>query len=363
MILVGVAVAVLIVIAILVIRKGEHHQKRAYAEGLNKAIHTFTNAETGPRPRLQEPSNFPTKQITFPLIYLSTTKAFAIEFYINANKFIAIPDTGSSYLVLGGTQCEVCLASNGIYGMTGRRTGKTSSIRYGSQTASLDWYEDDIKAPHSTVRMRVDFGVAKSGSASDQFWNVLGLARSKTHKSKTSFLDQLMYEQQILAPYFYFDFSHGTTDAALVLGAYAKGHVNAPLQLQEEQQVAKTLGLDLGFNYYMIRLVQVRIDGAPVMNAPKFCMLDTGNSQLSCDSAFYKSLQSLFGEGETLELEFERDVKLTYSLTDDVRQNIGAEPGLLDRDGFRGNVCILGNQFMLGHMWSFDLFRNTLRIL
>lgn len=335
------------------------HRQR-YAVSMKKAICLLGDVQApASRARaLLRPAEFPTTLLTLPLSYESGV--FLATVLIRGTKFRVVPDTGSSYMIVAGKGCNGCNVENGIYAKRGIRTGATSELHYGSQDDQIEWYIDELSAPGSTLALTVEFGVVSSVKGASHS-NIFGLATSLGRRCKAPVIDQLMFHKGLLAPYFYFDFTQGAQNASLTLGGHARGGVVIPFL--DEREIAQEVGIDLGYNYYMVRVTSFKVDGKPIPNAPRFCMVDTGNTKLSCGTSFWQALKGPLATGETLEIELGGKAKLTYDIDFYLQRTVEPFPAMLDKEGFDGNVCILGNQFMLGRMFSFDLHKNMLAIV
>lgn len=292
--------------------------------------------------------------VVFPLTWSPQSGEFTLQFTIGQNHAVitAVPDTGSEYLIIGGKNCSSCDSSQGVYDESGIDTGDTQTARYGSQTDNISWFIDDMIVSGVTEPINVEFGTITSASGSSNL-NVFGLIGSENTTDKTPFINQVMYSQQLIAPVFVFDMS-SQNNATLTLGGSSDGVSGNTVPLLSRSQAISRIGNDLGISFYLIDIQAILVDGNAV-DAPAVCMLDSGTTDLVCSTTLGKSLQNF----KSLEIKFS-NFSLTYE--SDMVQNVQSDSSFDDAGSFNKQVVILGNQFWIGRIFSFDLQHHLLTV-
>ncbi len=302
----------------------------------------------------------------FPLRWHPEIGEFIMDLNIRGTRFQVVPDTGSMYVIVSGQDCVNCNRKQGVYPGGGQNTGIASTVYYGSQTDDITWFIDNFDLPN-VGNIPVEFGVITAatttmGAAAPA--NVFGLAGSLTRKEKTPFLDQVMFENQIFPPWFFFDFLGGPGKATFGIGMYPfpkNVDDSNTIMFLNQHETAEELGIDIGVDFYLAELDSVRVNGAPIANAPTHCMFDTGNTYLSLGSKFYPSFRGAVGTNSLLEFRFAGGVVLQYQLGMDPTQHVD-QVDFLDTPPFNNQLLILGNAWMDGRLWMFNLDKHSLTI-
>lgn len=292
--------------------------------------------------------------ITFPLVWAPESGEFMIQFTMghNNNRILAVPDTGSEFLIIGGKNCNTCNSSQGIYDESGISTGLTDTKIYGSQTDNISWFIDDMTVDGVTEPLNVEFGTITHATGSSNL-NVFGLIGSKSVSDKTPFVNQVMYSQQIIQPSFVFDMST-QTNAKLILGALSDGISGNTSTLLDQTAVTSLVGNDLGIPFYMLRVKGILVDGNAV-DAPSVCMLDSGSTNLLCSTKLGASLNNF----NSLDIQFDQ---FSLSYGSEMGKYIEPDSDFDDTSSYNKEVLILGNRFWIGHIFSFDLKNSELTV-
>ena len=353
---VALAAGVLLVV-FLSYEKGHSTVRRQIADNLGKVIRITSDAAPGvsSRPDLgddeaREPVDV---ALEFPLVWDANNGEYLMQFMVGGTSFLAVPDTGSEFVVLASEKCGPCPKRQGRYNMKGTDTGISDTIAYGSQTDKIEWFIDEFQAKDHELAFPLEFGsVTDVDGASNM--NVFGLAGSLTFHEKMPFVDQVFFAQQILRPAFYFDFG---LDAKLVLGEqtpHKSSGITVPM-FNSDGVKAET-GIDMhGLNYYFIRVAAMHVGGVELQDAPKMCMVDTGSTDTIVSTALYKQVEA--GRPGNLVISFEEGLQIEAFRSD------VASDDWLDGDPWKGQVFILGNLAMYNKTLSFDLQGNELTIV
>lgn len=291
--------------------------------------------------------------ITFPMQWNNDTGEFRVTLSMGGYAFMAVVDTGSEYLIVGSNICDGCDTAQGFYNTssaTGVNSGQGSTVAYGSQTDTIQWYIDEFSAGDSD-KTCIEFGVVtKVVSTQGSNMNILGLATSHSFAERTPFLDQLICTQQVTLPYMYFDFK-----SISMVFALGQPHAGADTGARIDyvgSDALSSIGLDFDdLNYYFLQPKKWTINGQPMVPFPKFCMFDTGTTLLQVSSNIAKEFDD--NEGKTLLMDF-GEYTLPYEIYQGTFQIM---------DDFGDDICILGNQNMLGRVWSFDLDDHTITVI
>ena len=330
--------------------------------GMKGSLATSTQAyavgcKDTPRPDLDQNSTASTV-ISFPLKYNNSHGVYEMQFYVGANKdaFTAVPDTGSEYMVVTGKECSGCNTSDGVYDMSGIKVASVvPTLSYGSQDDTVDWYIDDLTSESSTSSLQLEFAVVTCVSG-DTNSNIFGLATSSTHCNKAPIIDQLVFEQQEIPPYFTFDVENEDS-GTLTLGSEQDG--GDPIPILQEADMTKALGSDLGMQYYMVPCSDILVDDKSIANKPSY-LIDTGNTEFSCNTEFFGSLRPAMAGAQNMTIKFGK-TSVTYMVNPELVAACAVEPWL-DESEFAGKVAIFGNRLMKGHILSFNLANFTMSI-
>lgn len=291
--------------------------------------------------------------LTFPMAWDSSVGEYLISFSIGGASLQGVPDTGSEYIVVGSQQCQGCDTSQGVVNedsATAVKTSSTTTISYGSQTDTVQWYVDDFGTGDASSA-RIEFGaITKVTSSVGSNLNIVGLASSTSYREKMPFLDQLVCTQQVTLPYMYFDFA--ATVQSFVIG---QPHPNAATGIVIPYYGAKDLmtdGIQMhGLNYYFLKPTRFTVNDVSLAHTPRYCMFDTGTTVLNVSNALADAMME--HEGETMILDFGA-FRLQYLISRTTMQPM---------DDFVDDICILGNQQMGDHAWSFDFHNKKLTII
>lgn len=225
-------------------------------------------------------------------------------------QFQAIPDTGSSYLIISGKDCKDCILEDGVWdaGKGIRRSLEPVQIKYaGGQVTTfypwqaylvdpidLGYINTDIKVPNQEVRREdftqnigideVDYRIAEFGlvTQSDNQrqrpQNIMGLSPARDHSKERSFIASLGVPQRVL-----FDFPHHqliigeTTDSNT---PYGKGEMKT-INLHQNQSLQYPFGKIGGI---------VLDNGTQVKGYPNYAIFDTGTNYTVVSQNFYNNL-------------------------------------------------------------------------
>lgn len=315
---------------------------------IGKAVH-ITDAADNERRGL-DPDITPTLVIEHPLTYNSSTGEYLMSFEIAGVVFRAVPDTGSEFVVVAGQSCSSCTRDEGLYTMTGTKldNAKPDSITYGSQTDTIEWWIDEFGAQDTDATTPITFGVVVSVTGSSNL-NVFGLAGSKTFGDQVPLVTQLFFQQQIMSPYLFFDFQTPGSER-LILGTLSSGiQASNTFPYLDQNAMKQESGLDFGLDYYMVRVVNLQYDGKTVENMPKYCMLDTGNTDFTLPTGVYTEIA--MADAQEISVTFENNFQLSWDMGT-FKQNVEGAEWL---SAFGNQVFILGNKFMQGKVWNFNL--------
>lgn len=360
-IIVGCVIVAILMIVIRVLNRLFGGNMRDVFGALGKVIQVSSGTQESRCPGVDD--NVGAKApivLEFPLIWEELLGEFVISFEIGGQIVSAVVDTGSEYMVIGSTKCTGCEQSQGAYdtdSKTAIKCKQSTTVYYGSQVDNIDWYIDDFSpSGSSSGSVRIEFGAVssvQSAQVGGSSLNIIGLASSTTFAEKTPFIDQLICTQQTTLAYMYFDFL--TNDNKFVIG---QPHPDASngivIPYYNAADVKEQIGMDFDdLNYYFLKPNAVTMNGEPLANAPKFIMFDTGTTVITFGQQL--ASQILRGdEGQALVFELDNGFNWTYVMNDST---------MSAATGFGDDICIMGNQNMLDHAWSFDLGAKTLTII
>jgi len=337
------------------------------------------------KPELEStsPANTNTVIATMPLYWDHRYGEYRVQVFFGGNEgggssTTAVIDTGSPYLVVAESQCEGCDSSQGLYvalGGSGVDTTDSTTLGYGGETDTVEWYTDSVTLYGlDDAFSQVEFAaVTQTASMGDNF-NIFGLAVSDSHEMKSPLLDQLMFFKQVILPYFYLDISSSSNSdmstpsaSQLVLGALPLGGV--PLGTVPFLDVAlakQNLSNGSSFKYYMIKCLSISVDDVKVDNIPEYIMVDSGNTDLSFGSDAFNSLSAVMTPSSQLTIQLE-NMAITYDLSEPgwdktLYETVEHWDAIDKGTPWDGKLFILGNQFMKGHIFAFNLDENTLTI-
>lgn len=352
----AVGVAILIVVAFVLKTTRTPHPLEIMASKLGKVVPKgdITNRTPSNNPHFgDEAGEHVMAALEFPLIWDEQNGEYLIEFKIANTTFMAVPDTGSSYVILASVNCKHCTSSEGLYDESGINTGKSETIAYGSQTDKITWFIDDLSVSGQMKPLKLEFGSVEDVSGGSNL-NVFGLAGSTGFHEKTPFVDQIFFNQQALHPAFYFNFSK--TNPTLTMGQeYPDKGSGKTVKVYNAREFERETDIDFGvLNYYLIKLTSVKIDGQPVLAFPPFCMVDTGSTNTLVSGGFGRRLVS----AKTVVFEF-GELHLQY----DLRAHDVEVADWLESKPFDNTIMILGNKFMREKILSFDLLRSELTVV
>ena len=295
----------------------------------------------------------------FPLVWDEDHGEYLVAFRIGHDIVYAVPDTGSSYLIISAENCRTCAHKHGFYKgeTTGVGTGEKRVISYGSQTSKVLWFIDDFWVENQKQSIKMQFGMVHEIEG-DSNLNVLGLAGPNTPLSPYEFVDQVFFDAKALQPAFWFDFK--TNKPALYLGEnYSLGEKGSVISYYTAAEVTQKTGLQLeSLNFYLIETSEIIIDGKSVDNFPKYCMIDTGSTMIILPEHVHANLSG----GKILKFKFDT-LELEYDIEHDFLKNAVQKASWLEKEPFNGEIWILGNRFMVGKIIEFDLQKKTIQLI
>lgn len=335
---------IIVVIAILLIIFS------AKSLGMGALGKIVSNTKTGNTARDLNTDETGNMVIQFPLSYESGE--YFMTFELGGSVFQGVADTGSEYIVVAGDKCSSCTAGEGVYKNTGTAQQGEPELDYGSQVDMVEWWIDDFGVSGDENVTPVTFASVTSVSGSSSL-NVVGLAGTKDLPPVTPFVTELFFQQQVSPPFFYFDLKNSPK---LIMGDEAPGVAdNNTVPYLSNAALKSESGQDFGTDYYTVRIVSITHDGKKVANPPKYCIIDTGTTNMLLTSSLYSELVSSDAAG--LEFEFEN-----FSLSWDLAGE-GLRTSIQDGQNFLGtDVFIMGNMFMKGKFWSFNLDAETVSV-
>ena len=352
-----------------------------------------------PTPELGTPLR---QMVLVPLSYYAGV--FELELRMGRSAIKAVFDTGSEHLVVAGTNCVLtseCSAAGGQYHeKDGKRLGRQTTVQYGTQTDTLQWYRDTVELqvahpdrllrtlgqescrveglddePRHQVRLpAMDFGVVQKRSGVSNL-NVFGFCQSS---SPGSGLRTLLGG------------GAGAVFALLVSDKRGWLALGAPPPLARCPRVRRVPlvrpppGM---LGYYVVPVLEVNVwwdsrGGAgrrPGASArprelrrckriPQYAIIDTGSNMLSVREPLLREIKS---HGLST-LSFRRRLQIVLGHRDaplvlDYKQReycMGGELLVRDNLPFTNDepVLLLGTLFMRNRYIEFDLGRRTLGV-
>lgn len=317
-----------------------------------------------------------------PLKYYSGV--FELELSVGASPVHAVFDTGSEKLIVAGQACvkqAECSAGAGHYTGDGAKAlGRSSTITYGTQTDTVQWYVDELRfrtrvptklletdecridglvdAPERELHvLAMEFGVVESRHGHSSL-NVFGFCRG-TNADCTS--RALLGERAVFAVLFY------DKTGWLALGAPTPlGHCAKVKYVPLIRPIPSMRG------YFIVRVAGVAVvsaDGRETRachRAPKYAIIDTGSNMLSVSTPL---LEELRHRGISTFSSQRLQIRLEGATLDYDRSEYSMGGELLVRDNLpfhnvrKDDVLLLGTLFMRRRYLEFDLERERLGIV
>lgn len=228
-----------------------------------------------PPPEVCLRENRDTFFLDLPLVWDRRLGLYMTTVSMNGRSFRTVPDTGSTNLLISGSQCASCNPRDGVFDMREGldiSRGQVRQVAYGGgqKTIYIPWRAHLDVSP--TRKEEIDFGVIVQNTSPDGLpLNVLGL-------SSRGFLSTLCGEHTIV-----FDFLRGRLTIGRNPTFINNPGLTAPIRIFPSPYSVP---------FVLTRVKSITVNGTPLPTSilPRYLLIDTGTTSTITNPALAQAL-------------------------------------------------------------------------